>query len=61
MIQGVQVVSVPVSDQDSAKSFYIDASGFELRTEDAFGDGMRCIEVSPVGSTTSLSLVIRTV
>ncbi len=57
MIQGVQVVSVPVSDQDRARSFYTDILGFELRTENAFGEGMRWIEVAPKGSATSLSLV----
>jgi len=57
MIQGVQVVSVPVSDQDRAKSFYMDTLGFELRTENVFGDVMRWIEVAPQGSTTSLTLV----
>jgi catechol 2,3-dioxygenase-like lactoylglutathione lyase family enzyme len=57
MIEGVQVVSVPVSDQDSARAFYIDTLGFELRTEDTFGEGMRWIEVAPKGSTTSLTLV----
>jgi catechol 2,3-dioxygenase-like lactoylglutathione lyase family enzyme len=57
MIEGVQVVSVPVSDQDRAKSFYIDTLGFELKTEDTFGEGMRWIEVAPHGSATSLTLV----
>ena len=57
MIQGVQVISVPVSDQDRSKSFYTDTLGFELRTENLFGDGMRWIEVAPQGSTTSLTLV----
>ena len=57
MIQGVQVVSVPVGDQDRARSFYTDTLGFELRTENAFGEGMRWIEVAPKGSATSLSLV----
>jgi catechol 2,3-dioxygenase-like lactoylglutathione lyase family enzyme len=57
MIEGVQVVSVPVSDQDRARAFYTDTLGFELRTENAFGEGMRWIEVAPRGSTTSLTLV----
>ena len=57
MIEGVQVVSVPVSDQDRAKSFYTDTLGFELRTENAFGEGMRWIEVAPQDSTTSMTLV----
>jgi catechol 2,3-dioxygenase-like lactoylglutathione lyase family enzyme len=57
MIEGVQVISVPVSDQDRARSFYIDTLGFELRKENPFGKGMRWIEVAPQGSTTSLTLV----
>jgi hypothetical protein len=57
MIVGVQVVSVPASDQGRAESFYVDTLGFELWTENAFGEGMRWIEVAPKGSTTSLSFV----
>jgi catechol 2,3-dioxygenase-like lactoylglutathione lyase family enzyme len=57
MIEGVQVVSVPVSDQDRAKTFYTDTLGFELRTENAFSEDMRWIEVILKGSTISLSLV----
>ncbi len=58
MIEGVRVVSVPVSDQDRAKVFYADTLNFELRRESVFAEGMRWIEVVPKGSTTSLSLVI---
>jgi len=36
MIESVQVVSVPVSDQDRAKTFYTDTLGFDLRTEKCF-------------------------
>ncbi len=57
MIECVRVVSVPVSDQDRARAFYTGTLGFELRTENIFGEGMRWIEVAPKGSTTSLSLV----
>ena len=57
MIEDVQIVSVPVSDQDRVKSFYTDTLGFEMRTENVFGEGMRWIEVAPQGSTTSLTLV----
>jgi catechol 2,3-dioxygenase-like lactoylglutathione lyase family enzyme len=32
MIESVQVVSVPVSDQDRSRAFYTDTLGFELRT-----------------------------
>ena len=57
MIKNVQVVSVPVSDQEQAKSFYVDALEFEVRADNPFGEGMRWIEVAPKGSTTSLTLV----
>ena len=57
MIEGVQVVSVPVSDQGRARAFYTDTLGFELRTENSFAEGTRWIEVAPKGSATSLTLV----
>ena len=59
MIESVQVesVSVPVSDQDQAKEFYVDTLGFELRANRPWGEGMRWIEVAPKGSDTSLTLV----
>ena len=57
MIEGVQVVSVPVTARDRAKDFYINVLGFELRAENAFAEGMRWVEVAPQGSTTLLTLV----
>ena len=57
MIDRVQIVSVPVSDQKRAKDFYLNSLGFELQQEIPFGDGMRWIEVAPEGSTASLTLV----
>ena len=56
-IDAVRTVSVPVSDQERARDFYVDALGFELRADDAWGEGMRWIEVAPEGSATSLTLV----
>ena len=49
MVEGVQVVSVPVSAQDKAKSFYTDILGFELRAENTFDEGMRWIDVCFAG------------
>jgi predicted enzyme related to lactoylglutathione lyase len=57
VIDQVQTVSVPVSDQERAKDFYLNTLGFELRQEAPFGDGMRWIEVAPEGSTASMTLV----
>ena len=57
MIAQVQTVSVPVSDQERARDFYVNTLGFELRSDNEWGEGMRWIEVAPKGSTTSLTLV----
>jgi catechol 2,3-dioxygenase-like lactoylglutathione lyase family enzyme len=57
VIKNVQVVSVPVGDQERAKTFYVDTLGFELRADNSWGEGMRWVEVAPRGSSTSLSLV----
>lgn len=56
-INRIQIVSVPVGDQERARDFCVDALGFELRADDTWGEGMRWIEVAPQGSTTSLTLV----
>jgi catechol 2,3-dioxygenase-like lactoylglutathione lyase family enzyme len=59
MIESVQVesVSVPVSDQEQAKEFYVDTLGFELLVDNTWREGMRWSEVSPQNSATSLMLV----
>lgn len=57
MITQVSIVSVPVSDQERARAFYVDQPGFEVRHDAAWGAGMRWIEVAPPGATTSLTLV----
>jgi catechol 2,3-dioxygenase-like lactoylglutathione lyase family enzyme len=53
----VVVVSVPVSDQDAAKSFYVDRLGFELVRDDSSIPGLRWIQVRPRGGSPSLTLV----
>ncbi len=56
-IQEVRVVSVPVSDQERAKVFYVEKLGFELSREDDSIPGIRWVQVTPKGGTTSLTLV----
>ncbi|MGH2486599.1 MAG: VOC family protein [Ktedonobacterales bacterium] len=56
-IKDIQVVSLPVSDQDRAKAFYVETLGFELRSDATFGPGQRWVEVAPVGATTRITLV----
>ena len=53
----MQLSSVPVSDQDKARDFYVDALGFELVSDTEMGPGMRWVQVRPRGSVTSLTLV----
>ncbi len=57
MIKQVSIVSVPIRDQERAKAFYVDQLGFELRRDAPWGEGMRWVEVAPVGSPTALTLV----
>jgi catechol 2,3-dioxygenase-like lactoylglutathione lyase family enzyme len=59
LAEGTQVVSVsvPVSDQDRAREFYVDTLGFELLVDNSWREGMRWIEVAPESSATSLMLV----
>src|SRR3954453_5139248 len=59
MIESVQVesVSIPVSDQDEAKEFYVDTLGFELLVDNTWREGMSWSEVAPQNSATSLMLV----
>jgi catechol 2,3-dioxygenase-like lactoylglutathione lyase family enzyme len=56
-VQAVRVVSVPVSDQDRAKEFHVDKLGFELTREDDSIPGLRWVQVTPKGGSTSLTLV----
>jgi catechol 2,3-dioxygenase-like lactoylglutathione lyase family enzyme len=56
-INAVRVVSVPVSDPERARRFYVDTLGFELIRDDESIPNMRWIQVRPGPRATSLSLV----
>jgi len=56
-ISHIGVVCVPVSDQDQAIEFYVDALGFEKRADVPFGEGYRWVEVAPPGATTTIAIV----
>ena len=55
--QDVIVVSVPVSDQDRAKAFYVDQLGLELVRDDDSVPGLRWVQVAPTAGGTALTLV----
>ena len=53
----VTVVSIPVSDQERARSFYRDVLGVEEVANVPYRDDLRWVQVRPPGSTTSFTLV----
>lgn len=56
MIRGVKFVSIPVSDQDRALSFYTDVLGFKLLTDQPFSPEQRWLELGIPGVETRLVL-----
>lgn len=56
-ISEIQIVSLPVSDQDRAKDFYVHTLGLELVRDNPMGEGQRWVEVAPAGSPTGITLV----
>ena len=56
-ITKITVVSVPVTDQQRAKAFYVGTLGFDLITEAPMGDGNDWVQVGPAGKEVSLTLV----
>jgi len=49
-IQDVAVVSVPVSDQERAKAFYVETLGFEFISEDDSSPDFHWVRVAPKGA-----------
>ena len=53
----VQLLSVPVADQDRARDFYVNTLGFELIADIPMGPDQRWVQVGAPGAQTSLTLV----
>ena len=53
----LELVPVPVSDVDRAKSFYVDKVGFILDLDVNPGNGMRVVQLTPPGSACSIVIV----
>ena len=51
----LELVSIPVSDVDSAKSFYTDKLGFNADHDHTVSDQIRFIQVTPPGSACSIA------
>ena len=50
----LEVIGIPVTDVDASIAFYTDVLGFHLDGDNAPGNGMRVVQVTPPGSPTSV-------
>jgi catechol 2,3-dioxygenase-like lactoylglutathione lyase family enzyme len=58
MINGINIVSVWVLDQDSARDFYTGKLGFELTNDIKLDNGMRWMTVRPPGNASQEFLLM---
>ena len=56
-LNNLEVISVPVSDQERAKRFYAEQLGFAVVMDGTFGEDMRWVMLEPPGSRTKITLV----
>ena len=47
MITSLRIVAIIVRDQDEALGFYVEKLGFEKKSDDMFGPGMRWLTIAP--------------
>jgi catechol 2,3-dioxygenase-like lactoylglutathione lyase family enzyme len=51
-----KLVSIPVTDVDRAKAFYVDQAGFDADHDHAVSDDLRFVQLTPPGSACSIAL-----
>jgi len=52
----IEVVTIPVSDVDRARDFYAEKVDFAVDIDQAVGDGIRLVQLTPPGSACSIHL-----
>jgi predicted enzyme related to lactoylglutathione lyase len=52
----LELVTVPVSDVDRAKSFYVEQAGFSADHDHRVTDELRFVQLTPPGSACSIAL-----
>lgn len=52
----LELVTVPVTDVDRAKSFYVDKAGFVADHDHQVSEGLRFVQLTPPGSACSIAL-----
>ena len=55
----LELVIVPVSDVDRAKTFYMEQVGFGLDVDHSAGEDFRIVQLTPPGSACSITLMRR--
>ena len=56
-ITRIELLSLPVADQDRAKDFYVGTLGFELVADNPMPPDGRWVQVAPQSAATSIALV----
>jgi predicted enzyme related to lactoylglutathione lyase len=56
MLEYVQTISIPVTDQDRALDFYVNTLGFEKRSDEPMSPEERWVVVAPAGGQTGIML-----
>jgi catechol 2,3-dioxygenase-like lactoylglutathione lyase family enzyme len=54
----LELVAIPVSDVDRAKSFYVEKVGFNADHDHRVGDEIRFVQLTPPGSACSVTIGI---
>src|ERR1700750_620349 len=52
----LELVTVPVTDVDRAKSFYVEQAGFNADHDHAVSDTLRFVQLTPPGSACSIAI-----
>jgi predicted enzyme related to lactoylglutathione lyase len=52
----LELVAIPVSDVDRAKSFYVDQIGFNADHDHRVSDELRFVQLTPPGSACSIAI-----
>ena len=52
----LELMAIPVSDVDRAKSFYTEQAGFNADHDHRIGDEMRFVQLTPPGSACSIAI-----
>jgi predicted enzyme related to lactoylglutathione lyase len=56
----LELVVVPVTDVDRAKTFYIEKAGFDLLVDHSAGDDFRVVQLTPRGSACAIAIMRNT-